>query len=30
VYPIEIAVPNRDHRLRPGMPVDVKLAPSAH
>jgi len=30
VYPIEIAVSNRDHRLRPGMPVDVKLAPIAH
>jgi len=25
VYPVEITVPNADHRLRPGMPAEVKL-----
>jgi len=26
VYPVEVTVNNADHRLRPGMPVEVKLA----
>ena len=25
VYPVEVTVPNADHRLRPGMPAEVKL-----
>lgn len=27
VYPVEVAVPNADHRLRPGMPAEVRLTP---
>lgn len=26
VYPVEVTLPNADHRLRPGMPAEVKLA----
>ena len=29
VYPVEVVVPNADHRLRPGMPAEVRLAPPA-
>ncbi len=29
VYPVEVSVPNADHRLRPGMPADVKLIEGA-
>jgi HlyD family secretion protein len=30
VFPIEVTLGNADHRLRPGMPVEVKLASAAH
>jgi HlyD family secretion protein len=29
VYPVEVTLPNADHRLRPGMPAEVKLV-NAH
>ncbi len=28
VYPVEVVIPNAEHRLRPGMPADVQLTPN--
>jgi len=29
VYPVEVTIPNSDHRLRPGMPAEVRLTAGA-